>query len=65
MSTAAGIGPRHKAGGNRIAAGPISWGVCEGPSWGVELPAVQVLPEILQEVGVVTTTEGRANRPNA
>ena len=57
MSTAAGTGPRHGAGGDRIAAGPISWGVCEVPNWGVQLPAEQVLPE-MRSLGIVGTEAG-------
>jgi hypothetical protein len=30
----------------RLAAGPISWGVCEVPDWGVQLPAATVLAEM-------------------
>ena len=29
-----------------MAAGPISWGVCEVPGWGVQLPPERVLAEI-------------------
>ncbi len=57
MSTAAGTGPGHGAGGDRIAAGPISWGVCEVPNWGVQLPAEQVLPE-MRSLGIVGTEAG-------
>jgi inosose dehydratase len=31
---------------NRVAAAPISWGVCEVPGWGFQLPPERVLPEI-------------------
>ncbi|HVX42886.1 MAG TPA: TIM barrel protein, partial [Mycobacteriales bacterium] len=31
---------------SRIAAAPISWGVCEVPGWGHQLPADRVLDEI-------------------
>jgi inosose dehydratase len=30
----------------RIAAGPISWGVCEVPGWGAQLPPTRVLAEV-------------------
>ena len=33
-------------GTSRIAAAPITWGVCELPDWGVVLPAERVLDEI-------------------
>lgn len=57
MSTTAGTGPGHGAGGDRIAAGPISWGVCEVPNWGIQLPAEQVLPE-MRSLGIVGTEAG-------
>lgn len=31
---------------DRIGAAPISWGVCEAPGWGDELPAERVLAEM-------------------
>jgi len=31
---------------NRLAAAPISWGVCEVPGWGHQLPAERVFSEI-------------------
>ena len=57
MSTTAGTGPGHGAGGDRIAAGPISWGVCEVPNWGIQLPAEQVLSE-MRSLGIVATEAG-------
>ncbi|TDB71779.1 TIM barrel protein [Micromonospora sp. KC723] len=33
---------------DRIGGAPISWGVCEAPGWGVELPAERVLAEMAQ-----------------
>lgn len=30
----------------RVAAAPISWGVCEVPGWGAQLPAERVLAEV-------------------
>lgn len=31
---------------DRLASAPISWGVCEVPGWGIELPVDQVLSEM-------------------
>jgi inosose dehydratase len=28
---------------SRLAAAPISWGVCEVPGWGLQLPPERVL----------------------
>ncbi|PZG02081.1 TIM barrel protein [Micromonospora deserti] len=33
---------------DQIGGAPISWGVCEAPDWGVELPAERVLAEMAQ-----------------
>jgi inosose dehydratase len=41
----------------RIAGAPISWGVCEVPGWGHQLPAERVLTE-MREVGLVATELG-------
>jgi inosose dehydratase len=41
----------------RTAAGPISWGVCEVPGWGVELPPDRVLAE-MRELGIMATEAG-------
>ena len=30
---------------DRVAAAPISWGVCEVPGWGYQLPSEQVLEQ--------------------
>lgn len=30
----------------RVGGAPISWGVCEAPGWGIELPAPRVLAEM-------------------
>ena len=38
----------------RIAGAPISWGVCEVPGWGYQLPADQVLRQ-MGEVGLSAT----------
>jgi len=31
---------------DRVGGAPISWGVCEAPGWGIELPADRVLAEM-------------------
>ena len=36
-------GPAFEA---RLAAAPISWGVCEVPGWGLQLPPDRVLAEM-------------------
>jgi inosose dehydratase len=41
----------------RIAAAPISWGVCEVPGWGYQLGPDQVLAE-MREVGLTATEFG-------
>ncbi len=41
----------------RVAAGPISWGVCEVPGWGVMLPADRVLAE-MAALGIAGTELG-------
>jgi inosose dehydratase len=41
----------------RIAGAPISWGVCEVPGWGYQLPPARVLAE-MQEVGLAATELG-------
>ncbi|HKN53886.1 MAG TPA: inosose dehydratase, partial [Amycolatopsis sp.] len=41
----------------RVAAAPISWGVCEVPSWGRVLDAATVLGE-MAELGVQATELG-------
>jgi len=41
----------------KIAAAPISWGVCEVPGWGHNLPAERVLTE-MRDVGVTATEFG-------
>lgn len=41
----------------RIAAGPISWGVCEVPGWGVQLPPERVLRE-MRSLGITATEAG-------
>jgi len=42
---------------DRLAGAPISWGVCEVPGWGLELPRERVLAE-MHEVGLVGTELG-------
>lgn len=42
---------------SRIAAAPISWGVCEVPGWGFQLTSERVLGE-MSELGVVATEFG-------
>jgi inosose dehydratase len=41
----------------KIAAAPISWGVCEVPGWGVQLPSERVLAE-MAELGFGATEFG-------
>jgi inosose dehydratase len=41
----------------RIAGAPISWGVCEVPGWGYQLPPDRVLHE-MREVGLAATELG-------
>jgi inosose dehydratase len=42
---------------DRLAGAPISWGVCEVPGWGLELPPERVLSE-MQALGLVGTELG-------
>jgi len=57
MSNAARAGRAQSTVFERLAAGPISWGVCEVPGWGVQLPPERVLAE-MHEIGVVATESG-------
>jgi inosose dehydratase len=41
----------------RIAGAPISWGVCEAPGWGYELPSDRVLGE-MRDLGLGSTELG-------
>jgi inosose dehydratase len=41
----------------RIAGAPISWGVCEVPGWGYQLPPSRVLAE-MRDVGLAATELG-------
>ncbi|MFL6112572.1 MAG: inosose dehydratase, partial [Catenulispora sp.] len=43
--------------GHRVAGAPISWGVCEVPGWGYQLPAERVLAE-MRAVGLAATEFG-------
>ena len=38
--------PQRRGVRERLAGAPISWGVCEAPGWGLELPAGRVLAEM-------------------
>jgi len=42
---------------DRLAAGPITWGVCEVPGWGTMLPAERVLSE-MASLGITATELG-------
>ena len=42
---------------DRLAGGPISWGVCEVPGWGAELSPDRVLSE-MRELGITATEAG-------
>jgi len=42
---------------DRLSGAPVSWGVCEVPGWGVELPPDRVLRE-MREVGLRATELG-------
>jgi inosose dehydratase len=42
---------------DRIAAAPISWGVCEVPGWGVQMSPGRVLDE-MRELGIAATEAG-------
>jgi inosose dehydratase len=48
-------GPRRAS--SRLAAAPISWGICEIPGWGLQLPAERVLRE-MHELGFSATELG-------
>jgi inosose dehydratase len=41
----------------RVAGAPISWGVCEVPGWGMQLPVERVLAE-MHELGLTATELG-------
>lgn len=42
---------------DRVAAAPISWGICEVPGWGMQLPPDRVLAE-MQQLGITATELG-------
>ena len=42
---------------NKIAGAPISWGVCEVPGWGYQLPPDRVLTE-MREIDLAATEFG-------
>jgi inosose dehydratase len=42
---------------DRVAGAPTSWGLCEVPGWGVQLPPDTVLPE-MSSVGITATEAG-------
>ncbi|MEN9823346.1 MAG: hypothetical protein RLZ04_1772 [Actinomycetota bacterium] len=42
---------------DRIAAAPISWGICEAPGWGMQLDPRRVLGE-MRELGITATELG-------
>src|SRR5918992_5140163 len=48
---------RTSAAPRRLAGAPISWGVCEVPGWGLQLPAERVLAEMAQ-LGLTATELG-------
>ncbi len=48
-------GPRRSE--LRVAGAPISWGVCEVPGWGYQLPAERVLAE-MEQIGLTATEFG-------
>ena len=42
---------------DRIAAAPISWGICEAPGWGMQLPVDRVLAEA-RDLGITAFEQG-------
>ena len=42
---------------DRIAAAPISWGICEAPGWGLQLSVDRVLGEA-QSLGIPAFEQG-------
>jgi inosose dehydratase len=57
MSIATRAGAAETALRKRLAAGPISWGVCEVPGWGLQLPPERVLAE-MHALGIAATEAG-------
>jgi inosose dehydratase len=48
---------KGRSGVDRLAGAPISWGVCEVPGWGLQLPAERVLAE-MAALGLTATELG-------
>ncbi|HZX54937.1 MAG TPA: hypothetical protein VFE86_09650, partial [Ilumatobacteraceae bacterium] len=42
---------------DRIAAAPISWGICEVPGWGLQMTPSRILGE-MSELGITKTELG-------
>ncbi|MGA1439578.1 MAG: sugar phosphate isomerase/epimerase family protein [Ilumatobacteraceae bacterium] len=42
---------------DRVAAAPISWGICEAPGWGLQLPVDRVLGEA-RDLGICAFEQG-------
>ena len=42
---------------NRVAAAPISWGICEAPGWGAQMAPRRVLGE-MRDLGITATELG-------
>lgn len=42
---------------DRVAAAPISWGICEAPGWGLQMAPDRVLSE-MQQLGITATELG-------
>ena len=42
---------------DRVAAAPISWGICEAPGWGLQLPVDRVLAEA-RGLGITAMEQG-------
>lgn len=42
---------------SRVAAAPISWGICEAPGWGLQLPVDRVLTEA-RSLGITAMEQG-------
>src|SRR5690349_4621143 len=57
MSNVASSGSPTSTVLERLAGGPISWGVCEVPGWGLQLPPDRVLDE-MHSLGLRATEAG-------
>lgn len=59
MGDARDVGTDSKGAGllERVAGAPISWGICEVPGWGLQLPVERVLAE-MHELGLGATEMG-------